>query len=117
MSDYTPIDCGIHDHLELTAMRRVPVAVEFVDADGSRAALSGVRLLTIRATEGAEYGVFDDGDGVRREIRLDRIATVHVPGGRLEVGGACASVGISAPPVGRGSAPPAPSTPPASRPG
>jgi transcriptional antiterminator Rof (Rho-off) len=115
MSDYTPIDCGIHDHLELTAMRRVPVTVQFVDARGDRGTVSGVRLETIRVTDGAEYGVFVSEAGGRTEIRLDRIATVHIPGGRLEVGGACTRVRVSDPPDERGSDPPARSTPPAFR--
>src|SRR6056297_541194 len=96
MSDYTPIDCGIHDHLELTAMRGVPVTVEFVEVDGTPRTVRAARLDTIRIRDGAEYGVFivadDDGDDVadadELEVRLDRIATVRIPGGRLEIRGA-----------------------------
>ena len=93
MSDYTPIDCGIHDHLELTAMRRVPVAVAFVDPDGAPQALADVRLADIRIAGAAEYGVFAADDGTTTEIRLDRIASLTTPGGRLEIGGACTRAG------------------------
>lgn len=88
MSDYTPIDCGIHDHLELTAMRRVPVTVAFVDPQGSPRTLTGVRLDTIRVEDGAEFGIFVDAEGVETAIRLDRLASVGIPGGRLEIRGA-----------------------------
>lgn len=89
MSDYTPIDCGIHDHLELTAMRGVPVTVDFVEADGTPKRVRANRLDTIRVADGAEFAVFTLEDGERLEVRLDRLSTVGIPGGRLEIRGAC----------------------------
>lgn len=89
MSDYTPIDCGIHDHLELTAMRGVPVTVRFVDEEGSPKTIRAARLDTIRVADGAEFAVFVLEDEERMEVRLDRLSTVGIPGGRLEIRGAC----------------------------
>lgn len=107
MSDYTPIDCGIHDRLELTAVRRVPVSVQYVDPDGSPRTLTGVRLETIRVVDGAEFGVFSRRGEDDVEIRLDRIGAVMTGDGSVFT--------VSRPPAAPGSGPPAPSTPPASR--
>ncbi|MEQ8205227.1 MAG: Rho-binding antiterminator [Woeseia sp.] len=69
MSDdnYTPIDCGIHDQLELACMRGQTVRLTTTEET-----LTGVPLTTRTSPERAEWLVFEVAAG-RREIRLDRL--------------------------------------------
>ena len=88
---YVPIDCGLHDQLELHAVRRDLLDVEFVDPAGRAQRLDEVRLATWLSRDGAEIGVFVDGDGHETRIRLDRLRVItdrhrfhrlELPGGR-----------------------------------
>lgn len=69
MSDdsYTPIDCGIHDRLELACMRGQAVRLTTNDET-----LTGVPLTTRTSPERAEWLVVKTATG-QREIRLDRL--------------------------------------------
>jgi transcriptional antiterminator Rof (Rho-off) len=80
---YIPIDCGLHDRLELLAMRRDPLDVDFVDETGIPHRLGAVRLVTWRSRGGEEIGVFVDGNGQETLIRLDRLRTVSGQGGSV----------------------------------
>lgn len=73
---YTPIDCGLHDQLEVHAMRRDLLAVEFVDEAGRPHRLGDVRLVTWRSRGREEVGVFVDGAGHETLVRLDRLRTI-----------------------------------------
>lgn len=79
MTDYTPISCGIYDELELAAMRRSLLSVEYSDDGGSGVRLDGVRLVALRQRDGAEYAEFEDENGRGTEFRLDRIVAIEEP--------------------------------------
>lgn len=68
---YHPIDCGLHDELQLRAMRGRPVAVRFVDADGTPHTRVD-RLVDVFTKDGAEYVGTASGE----VIRLDRLVEV-----------------------------------------
>ncbi len=72
MTDYQPIDCGVHDRLESYATLGSVCDVRFVAPDGSERSASG-RIVDVFARDGAEYLRLDDGT----EIRLDRLRTVQ----------------------------------------
>lgn len=75
---YVPIDCGLHDQLEVHALRGDPLDVEFVDQAGRAGRLSDVKLLTWHARGGEEFGIFASRGGVETRIRLDRLREVRV---------------------------------------
>jgi len=85
---YRPIACGLHDELQLRAMRRIAVTLRYRgDAGGdapegeSSVRQRAGRVVDVRTRDGAEYLVLDDG----AEIRLDRL--VEVDG--IHFGDAC----------------------------
>lgn len=73
---YVPIDCGLHDHLEVHAMRRDLLNVEFEDESGRHHRLESVTLVTWHSRDGEEIGVFVDTDESETLIRLDRLRTI-----------------------------------------
>jgi Rho-binding antiterminator len=72
MTNYEPIDCGVHDRLEALAVTRVPCRVAFVTKEGEEREATG-RILDVFARAGAEYLHLEDGT----EIRLDRLRSVE----------------------------------------
>lgn len=85
---YRPIACGLHDELQLRAMRRIAVTLRYREDDGGDAPGDeptvrerAGRVVDVRTRAGAEYLVLDDGT----EIRLDRL--VEVDG--IHFGDAC----------------------------
>ncbi len=74
---YVPIDCSVHDQLEVHALRGDLLDVEFLAPDGRPGRLDGVRLVTWRSRGGEEVGVFVADDGAETVIRLDRLRTVE----------------------------------------
>jgi len=73
---YVPIDCGLHDHLEVHAMRRDLLNVVFENTSGQTHRLNAVRLATWHSRDGEEIGVFVGGDQREIPIRLDRLRSV-----------------------------------------
>lgn len=73
---YVPIDCGLHDHLEVHAMRRDLLDIEFADESGETRRLDSVRLLTWHSRDGEEIGVFVAEDEGETRIRLDRLRAI-----------------------------------------
>lgn len=74
MSDegpYRPIDCGLHDELQLRAMRGRPVDLRYLAPDGTPRARVD-RLVDVFTKAGAEY--VDTASG--EVIRLDRLVEV-----------------------------------------
>lgn len=72
MSDYTPIDCGLHSQYELAVMHRRRLRVSWRDAAGD----SCMQVLVPRDLQtraGAEYLIGETLDGRRLELRLDHI--------------------------------------------
>ena len=76
---YRPIACGLHDELQLRALRRSTVTLRYRDggsggAPGAEAPIrEGTgRVVDVRTRDGAEYLLLDVGT----EIRLDRLVEV-----------------------------------------
>lgn len=68
---YHPIDCALHDELQLRALRRTRVGIRVQDGSGPPEELNGV-VVDVLSRDGAEYLVLEGG----REIRLDRLVEV-----------------------------------------
>ncbi len=73
---YTPIDCGVHDQLELACMRGLAMRLTTESE-----CLTGVPLTTRTSPERAEWLVFQLASG-KREIRLDHIRKLEPLDGR-----------------------------------
>ena len=73
-SDYRPVGCDLHSELELLAMQREAVLVEWVDPDQGQVESRGV-VIDIEIVDRAECLVLDVGDQ-RLRIRLDRLRGV-----------------------------------------
>jgi Rho-binding antiterminator len=71
MSDYQPIDCGLHDRLEELSTLRQPARIEFRDEQGELREARGT-IDDVFTNDGAEFIRTDGGE----EIRLDRIEYV-----------------------------------------
>ena len=71
MSDYQPIDCGVHSELELLAMHRAQANLEIRQADDKIVEIYG-RVLDVFAKQGAEYLRLATEEG-ELNVRLDRI--------------------------------------------
>ncbi len=72
MTDYRPIDCGLHSEYELAIMQGRRLTLRWHEAGGEarRETLLPIDLVT---RDGAEYLLAEDRDGRRLEIRLDHI--------------------------------------------
>jgi transcriptional antiterminator Rof (Rho-off) len=68
---YTPIACGLHDELQLLALRGSEVRIVARDHTGGAVTLEG-RAADVLSRGGAEWLVLADGTF----IRLDHITTV-----------------------------------------
>lgn len=66
MPDYQPIDCGVHDRIELACLRRYRLRVRTDDG-----VVEG-RALTTETDNKQEWLVLEQ-DGGQTRIRLDRI--------------------------------------------
>lgn len=73
-TDYHPIGCDHHSVLELLALRRTPVEVQAVAADGASVTCSG-RVSDLLTRDRAEYLVVEAG-GREHRFRLDRLVTI-----------------------------------------
>lgn len=87
MSDYSPLNCDLHDYLEIACMHDYRLRVELVDGSEFEA-----RALTTRTAPGSEeFFVLEAAEG-RREVRLDLLLAITPlnPGasfGRVELAG------------------------------
>ena len=68
---YHPIDCALHDELQLRVIRGRDVEVEWTDPAGVVRRSTG-RVTDVFSRDGAEYLRLQDG----RDVRLDRLASV-----------------------------------------
>lgn len=68
---YSPIDCGLHDELQLRVMRGREVDVTWLDSSGATRQRTG-RVVDVFSRAGAEFLRLDDDS----EIRLDRLHEV-----------------------------------------
>ncbi|HDK38359.1 MAG TPA: transcriptional antiterminator, Rof [Thiolapillus brandeum] len=72
MSDYLPIDCGLHSQYELLAMHQQKVILYYFDEQGVSRQLKG-RVKDVLTRDEAEYLSLRLHGGGDRLIRLDRI--------------------------------------------
>ncbi len=72
MSDYTPIDCGLYSRYELAILRRRRLRLSWRDA-GGLARIDTVTPIDLETRSGEEFLVFEQSDGHRLDVRLDRI--------------------------------------------
>jgi len=72
MTDYRPVDCGLHSEFELAVLRRQPVRISWQSKDGQAhiEVLTPVDLLT---RQHEEYLVLADENRQQHALRLDHI--------------------------------------------
>ena len=78
-TDCVPIDCDQHSVLELFAMRRVRVIVEF-RLPGTVSVVEAV-VCDVLTRDGAEYLILRDRADNELSIRLDRLLSLSSPQG------------------------------------
>jgi Rho-binding antiterminator len=71
MKTYQPLNCDLHDFLEIACMREYKLDVELIDGQRLIA-----RALTTRTSETKEEFMVFELDGNRHEIRLDQLAAI-----------------------------------------
>ncbi len=71
MTEYRPIDCGIHDQLEHVAVLRRLCRIRFQGENGGEQ-IALTRIVDIFARNGEEFVRLESGD----EVRLDRLIEV-----------------------------------------
>lgn len=69
--EYQPIACILHERLEFSVLRKIPLSLEYHQADQDR--VEQVFPLDVATRNGAEWLKFRRVDGSQEEIRLDRI--------------------------------------------
>jgi len=72
MTDYTPVDCGLHSEYELAIMHRDKLKLTWRDADGETC-IDTITPTDLRTRNSEEFLVVSGADGMEFEIRLDRI--------------------------------------------
>lgn len=92
MNAYQPLNCDLHDYLEIACMHQYNLRVELLDGSDYVA-----KALTTRtATSKEEYLQLDKNDGVLVEVRLDQLLAItplnsNASFGRISLaGGYCA---------------------------
>jgi len=74
MTDYTPIDCGLHSEYELAIMRGRSLQLRWRDEDGQTHD-ERLRPLDLQACNREEFLIVENRNGERLRLRLDRIET------------------------------------------
>jgi Rho-binding antiterminator len=72
MTDYTPVDCGIHSEYELAIMHHEKLDLGWSDAAGA-IHLATVLPVDLCTRNSEEFLVVATTEGAQLEIRLDRI--------------------------------------------
>lgn len=72
MTDYTPVDCGLHSEYQLAIMHRDRIKLGWRDTAGANH-LETVIPVDLRTRSNEEFLVASVSDGTQLEIRLDRI--------------------------------------------
>ena len=72
MTDYTPIECGLHSEYELAIMHREVLRLRWQD-EHLQVHTESVTPLDLVTRDGAEFLLALGRDGVTHQIRLDRI--------------------------------------------
>ena len=87
MKPYQPLNCDLHDFLEIACMHGYRLQVELLDGPSFVA-----RALDTRTAPSKEEFLLLQGDGDRQEVRLDKLLAITPldPGasfGRIELAG------------------------------
>lgn len=72
MTDYQPIDCRLHDHIEIACLHRYRLRIRTVDA---RIVVG--RAATTETTADKEEYLVLDAPGSQRRLRLDSIVQIE----------------------------------------
>lgn len=72
MTDYTPIDCGLHSEYELAIMQQRKLRVSWTDP-GGQAHVETLRPLDLITRQHEEFMVAETANQQRIELRLDYI--------------------------------------------
>ncbi|HAJ92405.1 MAG TPA: transcriptional antiterminator, Rof [Gammaproteobacteria bacterium] len=78
MTDYIPVDCGLHSEYELAIMHQDKLELGWRDADG-KVHIEMVFPLDLRTRNSEEFMVIAGADGTELEIRLDHITHFSRP--------------------------------------
>jgi Rho-binding antiterminator len=73
---YVPIPCARYDFYEITIMHRNRLKLGW--QDGNVSYEQEVTPLNLETRDGGEFLILRDADGIRREVRLDRIRHAEV---------------------------------------
>ena len=77
MTDYQPLNCDLHDELEIAAMRGKPVQLQWREHDGTTREAIGV-IRDIEVGKDGEFLLFE-ANGERLRIRLDLLLLTTFP--------------------------------------
>ncbi|TCK17031.1 Rof transcriptional antiterminator [Thiogranum longum] len=72
MTDYTPIDCGLHSEYELAIMHGDMLRLEWHD-ESCQPHIEPVKPLDLQAHNSEEFLLVETREGEKLQIRLDRI--------------------------------------------
>jgi len=75
-SSYQPISCVLHDRLEFSVLRKIPLVLEYY-GENNAAIRERVTPLDVQTRDGAEWLKFQRGDGSAAEIRLDAMISMQ----------------------------------------
>lgn len=90
MTRYQPLNCDLHDYLEIACLRSYQLDIELVDGQRLIA-----RALTTRTSSDKEEFLVIEQQGAQQEIRLDQLLAItpreaHAEFGRVVLaGGVC----------------------------
>ncbi len=76
MTDYTPIDCGLHSEYELAIMHQRRLKLRWRD-DSGVTHTETLLPVDLQTRNGEEFLVAEDRDGERVRLRLDRIESAE----------------------------------------
>jgi Rho-binding antiterminator len=71
MSDYKPIDCDLHDYVEIACMHGYRLLIELTNGTHFNA-----KALTTRSTATKEEFLVLEGNATHSEVRLDRLLAI-----------------------------------------
>ena len=77
MTDYQPLNCDLHDELEIAALRGTPVRLQWKEVNGTQRSALGV-VRDVEVSNGEEFLLFEV-DGERLRIRLDQLDLSSFP--------------------------------------
>mgnify|MGYP006183822513 FL=1 len=91
MNAYQPLDCDLHDYLEIACLRGYQLHIELIDG----ASLTAKGLTTRTSSDKEEFFCVENADG-QQEIRLDQLLAItplddNAQFGRVEFQGAVCS--------------------------